>query len=125
MWQRIALVVPVILSGCFLVAVNRTAQAPAHPADHMSIMVSSPELPQLETEIRSVAAARNIRVDDRSGGSATALDWELVKDGQFRVEAVYDAYRNIVQICFFKADGAGDDFVADFKEALRLGLARR
>jgi hypothetical protein len=125
MWQRIAFVVPVILSGCFFVAVSRTAQVPAHPDDHMSIMVSSSDLPQLETEMRSVAAARNMTVDDRSAGSDTALDWELVKEGQFRISAVYDAYRSVVQICFFKADGAGNDYVADFKEALRLGLARR
>ena len=123
MWQRIAFVVPVILSGCFLAAVSKTAQVPAHPDDRMSIMVSSRELPQLETDIRSVAAARNITVDERSGGSA--LDWELIKDGQFRIEAVYDAYRSVVQIFFFKADGAGNDYVADFKEALRLGLAHR
>ncbi len=49
MWQRIALVVPVILSGCFLMAVDRTAQVQTHPSDHMAIMVSSTELAQVES----------------------------------------------------------------------------
>jgi hypothetical protein len=125
MWQRVAFVVPVILSGCFFVAVSRTAQVPTHPDDHMAIMVSNAELSQVESEIRSVAAARNMTVDDRSDDSAFALDWEMVMGGKVRVEAVYDTYRNMVEICFFKADGAGDDLVADFKEALRVGLSRR
>jgi hypothetical protein len=106
-------------------AVGRTAQVQTHPSDHMAIMVSSAELAQVESDIRNVAAARNITVADHSDNSGFALDWEMVMGGTVRVEAVYDTYRNMVEICFFKADGSGDDLVTDFKNALRLGLARR
>jgi hypothetical protein len=122
MWQRIAFAVPLVLLGCFLVAIGRTAQAPVSPDDHMAIMVSQPELSHVQTEIRSLAAARNFTVADRPGhGGDSAFDWQIFKDGQLRIEAGYDAYRSVIEICFFKA--AGDDYVAEFKEALRRSLA--
>ena len=125
MWQRIAFALALlILSGSFLASIRDPAKVPARPYDHVAILVSRSDLPQVETEIRSLAAERNIAVDDRSAGSSSTLYWRMVKDDKLRIEAFYDAYRNVVQICFFGTRGAENDYVADFKEALRLGLSR-
>jgi hypothetical protein len=120
MSQRIALTLSVILAVGGLLIAGRTAP-PLRPVDRMAILASGADLAQVETQIRRTAAARDILVDDRSGGAVNALDWQLVKDGKLRIAAVYDAYHSVVEICFFEP--GGKDFITDFKDALRRSLA--